>query len=609
MRDIKGSPKSLRQLLLNAKYTIHYYQREYMWQRKQVEELIDDLTSEFLESYNEGDDRQDVRNYGAYFMGSVVLAGKENAIIDGQQRFSTLTLLLIYLNNSLKKIGEKNTTLDQMIYSESCGDEGFNIKVEDRIVCMDALYNDKPFNTENAIESVKNLYNRYQDITEIFPEDKITDNMILMFSDWVVEKVMFIEIETETDQDAHKIFVTLTDRGLNLTPTDMLKGYLLSEVEDDKTREKLNEMWKDKVLKLKTDDDKKGDETFIKAWLRAQHADTIRERKKGAENQDFDIIGGPFHKWVRDERNKIGLNTPKDFELFLNKFEFFADVYLKIKKYERNFYKSAEYVYYNAQIEVPLRAQLLLAPICYGDDQDTIKEKLNLTARFYDLYVFSRYSNHQRLWYDYLRDPVFKYTKSIRGCSIDELKNKLNELYLDLHYDPSISIPSLHLTSLTKKPIKHMLARITGFIEDEIGVGSNYTKYIEKNIKNPYEIEHILSDHYPWFRVEFRDPDDFKYWRNNIGALLLLRKSINASLSDSKYDKKLKKYCSTDGTIYSESLGKLAYQNKPKFLRFINKHDLSFKHYDKFGRDEIEERNKLVIQLVSLVWNNDMFIN
>ena len=52
MKEILGSPKNLRQLLLNTKYTIHYYQREYMWGRKQIEELIDDLTSEFLNYYD-----------------------------------------------------------------------------------------------------------------------------------------------------------------------------------------------------------------------------------------------------------------------------------------------------------------------------------------------------------------------------------------------------------------------------------------------------------------------------------------------------------------------------------------------------------------------------
>ena len=48
MKKIEGSPKNLKPLLQNTKYSILYYQREYMWQRKHIEELIDDLTSESL---------------------------------------------------------------------------------------------------------------------------------------------------------------------------------------------------------------------------------------------------------------------------------------------------------------------------------------------------------------------------------------------------------------------------------------------------------------------------------------------------------------------------------------------------------------------------------
>ena len=74
MKKIEGSPKNLKQLLQNTKYSIHYYQREYMWQRKHIEELIDDLTSEFLDNYKPGDSRPAVAEYGAYFMGSIVEA-------------------------------------------------------------------------------------------------------------------------------------------------------------------------------------------------------------------------------------------------------------------------------------------------------------------------------------------------------------------------------------------------------------------------------------------------------------------------------------------------------------------------------------------------------
>lgn len=607
MKKIEGAPKSLKQLLQNTKYSIHYYQREYMWQRKHVEELIDDLTSEFLESYQENDERTAVQDYGAYFMGSIVLAGRENAIIDGQQRFSTLTLLLIYLNNRLKSIGESYSIIEQMIYSEAYGKKSFNIDVDDRADCMDAIFNGFPFDLENANESVKNLYLRFNDINELFPEDKISDDMLLHFCDWLAEKVFFIEIVATTEQDAHKVFVTMNDRGLSLTSTEMLKGYLLSEIKDDKRREELNDTWKNKILELKKYDDD-GDETFIKAWLRAQFAETIRDTKAGAVNKDYDIIGGSFHKWVRDERIKIGLNSSEDYELFLDKFAKFADIFIRIKRYERNFYKGTQYVYYNAQVDFTLQSQLLLAPICYEDDWDTIKEKINLVSRFIDLYILSRFAYHKRLGYNHIKNYVFRITKDIRHCSIPELKEKLNEHYINLD-NPLNGIPTLHLTSSTRRYIKHMLARITAYIEEETDVASNYVRYMDTNTKNPFEIEHIISDHYEWYTEEYNDPEDFKWWRNNIGALLLLNKSINASLNDSKYSKKLKKYCSNEGNIYSESLGEQAYKNNPKFIRFINKHNLSFKPYDSFGKDQINGRIDLLIQLVQLVWNNELFIN
>lgn len=606
MKKIEGSPKSLKQLLQNTKYSIHYYQREYMWQRKHIEELIDDLTSEFLDYYVPGDDRKDVQDYGAYFMGSIVLAGRENAIIDGQQRFSSLTLLLMYLNNRLRSLGQNYSMIEQMIFSEAYGTKSFNINVEDRADCMNAIFNDQPFDTTNVGESVKNLYGRYTDIIDVFPNDDITDNMLLHFCDWLAEKVFFIEIVATTEQDAHKVFVTMNDRGLSLTSTEMLKGYLLSEIKDDSKREKLNNIWKDKVLSLKKDDDK-GDETFIKAWLRAQYAETIRETKAGAVNQDFDIIGGSFHKWVRDERDKLGLSTTDDFELFIMKFSKFADVYRKIREAENTFAEETKYIYYNAQVNFTLQPQLLLAPICYEDTWPVIIEKMNLLARFIDLLITARVTNYRSVDYSTIKNYVFNITKNIRRCSIDVLKARLKAQSDNLAYDPAAALPELRLNSFTKKYIKNMLARITGYIEEQTGVASNYCNYMNTQTKNPFEIEHIITDHYEWFTSEYSDQEEFRRWRNSFGALLLLHKSINASLNDSKYDYKLSKYCSNEGNIYTESLGDQAYQNNPKFKKFIADNGLGFKPYAQFGKAEITERIQLLVQLVNLVWNAEMF--
>lgn len=606
MKKIEGSPKNLKQLLQNTKYSIHYYQREYMWQRKHIEELIDDLTSEFLEYYHPGDSRLAVADYGAYFMGSIVLAGRENAIIDGQQRFSSLTLLLMYLNNRLKSIGQSYNMIETMIFSESFGSKSFNINVDDRQDCMNAIFNDTDFDTTGTGESVKNLYGRYQDIQDVFPAD-ITDDMLLHFCDWVAEKVFFIEIVATTEQDAHKIFVTMNDRGLSLTSTEMLKGYLLSEIKSDSIREKMNGLWKEKVLTLKKDDDK-GDETFIKAWLRAHYAETIRETKAGAVNKDFDIIGGSFHKWVRDERDKLGLNCSDDFELFIKKFAKFAEVYERIRQAETTFAEETKYVYYNAQVNFTLQPQLLLAPVCYEDSWPVIIEKINLVARFIDVLIVSRVTNYRSVDYSTIKNFVFNVTKDIRMTDISTLKQKLEQQYINLAFDPAAALSDLRLNSFTKKYIKNILARITGFIEEQTGVASNYCNYMNIQTKNPFEIEHIITDHYEWFTAEYSDQDDFRRWRNSIGALLLLHKSINASLNDAKYDYKLKKYCSNEGNIYTESLGDLAYQNNPKFKKFVLDNNLGFKSYDSFGKNEITERIAVLIDLVKLVWNDDMFM-
>lgn len=285
---------------------------------------------------------------------------------------------------------------------------------------------------------------------------------------------------------------------------------MLSEIKDDTKRENFNGVWKDKVLALKKDDDK-GDETFIKAWLRAQYAETIRETKAGAVNQDFDIIGGSFHKWVRDERDKLGLSTTNDFERFILKFSKFADVYKKIREAENTFAKETKYIYYNAQVNFTLQPQLLLAPICYGDTWPVIIEKMNLVARFIDLLITARVTNYRSVDYSTIKNYIFNVTKNIRCCSIDELKVRLKAQYDNLAYNPAVALPELRLNSFTKKYIKNILARITGYIEEQTGVASNYCNYMNTQTKNPFEIEHIITDHYEWFTSEYADQEEWCY--------------------------------------------------------------------------------------------------
>src|SRR3989338_11211620 len=98
---IDANDKSVSAVLDKIKYTIDVFQREYKWGIRQIDQLITDLTSKFLAHYKRTHDRREVSGYPKYYLGSLVVCMKDGkrSIVDGQQRLSSLTLLLIYLNN------------------------------------------------------------------------------------------------------------------------------------------------------------------------------------------------------------------------------------------------------------------------------------------------------------------------------------------------------------------------------------------------------------------------------------------------------------------------------------------------------------------------------
>lgn len=140
--EILGKAKTVRELLKGVKYTIDYYQREYKWQTKQVEELVTDLCNKFLEDHDAANERHMVEAYSHYFLGSIIISHKDaaNYIVDGQQRLTSLTLLLIYLRHLQQDQDEEHqVNIDELIVSEKFGRKSFNLHVDERASAMDAL--------------------------------------------------------------------------------------------------------------------------------------------------------------------------------------------------------------------------------------------------------------------------------------------------------------------------------------------------------------------------------------------------------------------------------------------------------------------------------------
>ena len=166
-------------------------------------------------------------------------------------------------------------------------------------------------------EFVVNILARYDDIEELFP-DELKGLALPYFVDWVVENVHLVEITAYSDSDAYTIFETMNDRGLSLTPADMLKGYLLANITDTAKRTHASGVWKERIQAL-GEIGKDEDADAIKSWLRSQYAASIRERKRGAVPQDFDLIGTEFHRWVRDHEERLGLTASAEFARFIER--------------------------------------------------------------------------------------------------------------------------------------------------------------------------------------------------------------------------------------------------------------------------------------------------
>src|ERR1035437_8402249 len=186
--ELDGKSRVVREPLAGRKYSIDYYQREYKWQEKQVAERIDDLASKSLESHEDGNERSAVAEYPHYFLGSIIVSDKDGQkfIIDGQQRLTTLTLLLIYQQHEIKDVEHKGQIAD-LIFSQKFGKRSFNLDIPERTPCMEALYKGDEFSDADGPESVGNILARYGDLKELFP-DEIAGEVLPYFVDWVVGK-------------------------------------------------------------------------------------------------------------------------------------------------------------------------------------------------------------------------------------------------------------------------------------------------------------------------------------------------------------------------------------------------------------------------------------
>lgn len=608
---IEAHDRSITEVLDDKKYTVDYFQREFKWEERHIEQLVSDLTSSFLNEYRPEHKRKDIENYNSYYLGPFVVSVKDGqrSIIDGQQRLTSLTLLLIYLNNLQKNLG-LSEKLESLIFSEKYGEMSFNIQVDERILCMEALFRTGEYEVKDTDdESTLNMAVRYTDIEKSFPEE-IKNSVLPFFIDWLKYNVILVEIIAYSDENAYTIFETMNDRGLNLTPTEMLKGFILSKFADSKNRQNANELWKNAMQDLHAYD-KDEDQRFIQAWFRAQYAETIRPGKAGSKNEDFEKIGTRFHSWFRDNLEKAGINQDdaEGFQSFIyTDFKFYLNAYNSILVAERKLVESLQHLFYINRwgIANSLSYPLLLAPLKTTDSSETVNEKMDLVARYIETFVVRRSVNFRKFASSSIRYTMYTLVKEIRCTDVPELKAILKRK-LDEMEEPLASVLNFRMHGQNRVFVKFLLSRITSYVEQQSGLNSSFEKYYHNPGGKAFEVEHIWADKFDSHKDEFEQESDFQDYRNKLGALVLLPRGTNQSYGAKPYGDKLSHYIKEN--LLVQSLCPLTYQNNPNFLTMKTRLNLPFKAHDEFKKADIITRQGLYQAICESIWGSNHFDN
>jgi uncharacterized protein with ParB-like and HNH nuclease domain len=588
----------------NRRYAVDTYQREYKWQTKQLVELLNDLCGTFLENYEPGQERSAVAKYGHYFLGSIILSQKkgQSYIIDGQQRLTTLTLFLVYLHHRQHNLPEEERVpVNHLILSQKYGKKSYNIDVPERAPCLDKLYSGDPYSpTPKDPEAVRNMVARYNEIEDNFPTD-INNEALPYFLDWLLNNVHVVEITAYKDDDAYTIFETMNDRGLSLAPLDMLKSFLIANVTDEAERDRVNGIWKQTTNHLlELDNEEPAD--AVKAWLRSQYADSIREHKKGAKAGDFDRLGTEFHRWVRENEKRLGLAKSADYVRFVERdFKFYATQYELLSRASLKALPGFEIVYANSWLEFTLQYPLVLAPLRTSDSDSTRRRKIQVVASFVDILIARRLWNYRSISYSTMQYAMFLAMRDIRGKSVAELVTILSKRLED-EEESFETKPTFGLTQMNRFSIKWLLARMTDYLEVRGGLASRFDEYMTEGRKHGYEVEHIWADHWDQHQDEFTHQADFLEFRNRLGGLLLLPKTFNASYGDLSYTKKLPHYLKQN--LLAQSLNPQAYDHNPPLKKLIQA-GLPFAEHKQFRKSDIETRQKLYVSIANQVWNPD----
>ncbi|KAA6506903.1 DUF262 domain-containing protein [Helicobacter pylori] len=218
----------------NNQFVIPIYQRVYSWEKEQCEQLWDDIIK------IGGNDKMN-----GHFIGSIlyVLDGNTPSspllIIDGQQRLTTITLLLIALRNHSSDEAKRKKMESYLINSDKDGDKKFRLILSesDKDTLLFLIDKNKRKPSEPSVKIMENF--------KLFEEwiRKNTDKLETIFKG--LDKLMIVWIALKKGKDDPQlIFESMNSKGIELTQADLIRNYIIMETEVEKQEDFYNQYWR-----------------------------------------------------------------------------------------------------------------------------------------------------------------------------------------------------------------------------------------------------------------------------------------------------------------------------------------------------------------------------
>jgi uncharacterized protein with ParB-like and HNH nuclease domain len=234
----------------NEQFVIPAYQRRYSWGEKQWSDLFIDI--KLLNT-------QDSHLLGTILcLTSNYVAGiNQLELVDGQQRTTTLTILLKVLSDKFEELGDQEVhkEIESLLFCK-----GLDRKLKRKVILGDLDNPDyEKFMKNQDLHSIKN--EKFLEAYNFFMEqlNDFTSQELLEYHYKLVSNTYTIRLDVANARDAYKLFETINNRGLSLSPTDIIKNFLLghSSLISDETLDQIKLYWTDLIVNLdgiKTDD-------------------------------------------------------------------------------------------------------------------------------------------------------------------------------------------------------------------------------------------------------------------------------------------------------------------------------------------------------------------